>query len=568
MKNIIKKYIVPVLISFYSLIVALFFVALRINYAGISKFLGADTNQSFLIMYLPIMICVLLWLIFIYSLYGIYAYKNKRVHSFIALALNIAFTIGIGFIIYFGSQDYLDFIMPHFYKSVVITLVIITFGLILFFPINNTKKTCLIKAICMLVVIGLCVLFGYELRTNKFSQDAVVYAVEDEYQIVFSTSDNSLTWVEVNGKEYYDLYAGSMKSKDLVHKISVPMNVLDNSKSYTICAQQLIYRGPFGAYKGKVIKKDYNFKPVDTSDGIDYYTVSDIHESFNGAIKAASYHKNLDFLVVLGDTVSMVEYHENANATNYVANKITGGEIPVIYARGNHEIKGEYAEDLYKYVGSKNQKFYYTFSLGKDIKGVVLDIGEDHDDDWWEYFDSAKFDLYRDEQTLLLKKLVEEDFFKDTKYKIVVSHIPVTFVNARHNHEKYKNEWTSLINKLNIDISLSGHQHDITIFEPGLIIPKTPLTYNKNYKGVEGKSYDGYLTDHNFYAFLVGRLANSQLGNTLPHGTSQYTGLHIKVDLNTNKQTICFTNSNGEVVPVCNIFGNDDFNSEYIIDLR
>ena len=569
MKQTIKKYLVPVLISIYSLLVGLFFVALRINYAGISKFLGADNKQTFIIMYLPIIVCVIIWLVFIYSLYGLYKYETKRLHSFVALGLNVLFTIAIGVIIYFGSQDYLDFILPHFYRSVVVTIIILLFAVILFFPIiNKNKKVLGIKAIILILVINCAIILGYKLRSNKIDVDAVVYVVEDEYQIVFSTSDNSLAWVEVGDNSYYDLYAGSMKSKDLVHKISVPRDVLDEAKEYTIFAEKMIYRGPFGAFKGKIKSITHEFRPVDISDGIDYYTISDVHESYDGAINAAKYHENLDFLVVLGDCVSMVEFHENANATNYIASKITNGEIPVIYARGNHEIKGEMAEELYKYVGSYNQKFYYTFRLGDDIKGIVLDLGEDHDDDWWEYYDSAKFDLYRDEQTQLLQQLVQEDYFKDAKYKIVVSHIPITFVNARHNHENYKEPWTKLLNELNINILLCGHQHDITVFEPGLIEPNTTLTYNPNYKGVEGKIYNGYLTDHNFYSFLVGRCSNKQLGDTLPHGTKEYTGLYASVDLVNKTQTFNYTNSNGEIVEVCNIFGEDSFTDSYVIDLN
>ena len=54
----IKRYLIPGALFLFSLTAALFWVALRVNYAGISKFLGADTNPSFLVMNLPIMVCV------------------------------------------------------------------------------------------------------------------------------------------------------------------------------------------------------------------------------------------------------------------------------------------------------------------------------------------------------------------------------------------------------------------------------------------------------------------------------------------------------------------------------
>ena len=558
----------PLLTFVYSLLVALFWTALRINYAGISKFLGADTNQSFLIMYLPVIICVLLWLLCAYSFFGFMRYPKKRIHTIISLILNVVFTGGIVVVIYFGSADYLPFILPHFFRSLLVSAALFMVALLLFFPWKSEKKGVVAaKAVLIAAMIAAAVFAGYHLKSNYFSCDAVAYAVEDTYQIVFSTNDNSIAWVEVDGARYFDLYAGSMRSKDLVHKICVPQTVLDKARAYTICAQQMIYRGPFGGFKGKVISKDHSFKPVGSSDGLKYYVLSDVHSAFDGAINAATKQGDLDFLVILGDTVSMVESKKDANASSAMASAITNGSIPVVYARGNHEIKGETAEELYKYVGSQDQRFYFTFSLG-DVKGIVLDLGEDHDDDWWEYYDTAQFDLYRDEQTALLKQCINEDFFAGCNYRMVLCHIPVTFVNDSHNHERYKTEWTKLINEMDIDVMLSGHEHDLTVFAPGATKLGAELTYNRNFAGVEGKTYSGFLTDHNFYAFLAARAANDQLSATQSLRTNAFTGLCIEADLSGAVQTARFTNSLGDNVPVCSIFGNDAPAEVYQFPLR
>ena len=57
-----KKYWFPAVSFLLTLVISLFWVALRINHSGISKFLGADTNPSFLIMNLPVMVCAISWL--------------------------------------------------------------------------------------------------------------------------------------------------------------------------------------------------------------------------------------------------------------------------------------------------------------------------------------------------------------------------------------------------------------------------------------------------------------------------------------------------------------------------
>lgn len=558
-----RSKIFPLLTFVYSLLVALFWTALRINYAGISKFLGADTNQSFLFLYLPVLICALLWLLCAYSLFGFLHNTRHHVHSIISLVFSVVFTAGIIVVVKFGAVDYLSFILPHFFRSLLVSAALFAVAALLFFLRNSEKRGVIaVKSVLLVLLLAAAVLVGYQLRGNRFSCDAAVYAVEDTYQIVFSTSDNSTAWVEIGGTPYYDLYAGSMRSDDLVHKVTVPQSVLDSAGTYTICAQQMIYRGPFGGFKGKVISKEHTFTPVSSADGLKYYVLSDVHSAFDGAIDAATKQGNLDFLVILGDTVSMVERETDANASTSMAAAITGGSIPVVYARGNHEIKGETAEDLYKYVGSKNQEFYYTFSLG-DVKGIVLDLGEDHDDDWWEYYETAQFDLYRDEQTALLQQCVDEDYFADCSYRMVLCHIPVTFVNDRRNHESYKNEWTNLINALNIDVMLSGHEHDLTMFAPNTAAQDTALTYNSNFSGTAGKTYDGYLTNQNFFAFLAARAANDQLSATRSLRTSDFTGLCIEADLSSATQTARWTNSLGENVPVCSMFGTEAPAEEY-----
>ena len=72
MRKKIKQYLLPGATFALNLLAALFWVALRVNYSGISKFLGADTNPSFLVMNLPVMVCVLAWIACAGALAGAY----------------------------------------------------------------------------------------------------------------------------------------------------------------------------------------------------------------------------------------------------------------------------------------------------------------------------------------------------------------------------------------------------------------------------------------------------------------------------------------------------------------
>jgi len=244
-----------------------------------------------------------------------------------------------------------------------------------------------------------------------------------------------------------------------------------------------------------------------------------------------------------------VETEKDAQLANDLAHRITGGRIPVIYARGNHEVKGEYSEVLYKYVGSKNQEYYYWVTLGTDVYAVVLDMGEDHEDDWWEYYGTAQFDLYRAAQTDFLRQELEAGRYEDYGYRMAVCHIPIPYVDKHGYFEQTRLDWTALLNEMDMDISLSGHKHVFWTLVPGMYESGETLVFNEAYSGVSGKVEGGYLPEFRFATFLVGRRSLQQAGGTLSDRTS-YTCLHIGVNPEASEQTAHYVNSKGEIVPM------------------
>jgi predicted phosphodiesterase len=310
----------------------------------------------------------------------------------------------------------------------------------------------------------------------------------------------------------------------------------------------MIYRGPFGGYTGKTISRDYDFRPVDSSDGLNHIAISDVHEAVDAAIAAATTRKDTDFIVLLGDLVSMVETEADAQMANDIAHGITGGEIPVIYARGNHEIKGEYAEVLYKYVGSKHQEYYYTVTLGDDdVFAVVLDLGEDHEDDYWEYYGTAQFDLYRAAQTEMLEEILEEGSYENYRYRMMLCHIPVVYVDKNGYFEEFRNDWTALLNEMDLDIGLSGHKHVMWPLLPGQVEPNTTLVYSEAYKGIAGKEEGGYLIDFNFPNFLVGR-RSLDLADSTETGAGMYLCMATQADFASGQQTSYYVNSQLDIL--------------------
>ena len=543
---------------------ALMFFAMRPCWSGISSTLGYRGGSNTFLYFLPVFICVLLFVELLADLILKKIFKKNWL-QIMFLAISIVFFVAIMVIIALGAIDYMRFVWPKFWVAVGVLAVLIALYLLLFgYPKTVLKDNKWFKfgtiGVASAVAVGLLVNF----TVNWFVIKPVVYAVEDKYQIVFSTNAESTGWVEIGGKKYYDLYNGTAKTFTKIHKVEVPMSVLDEAKQYTVHSQKTIYAGPFGGFLGRDISEKVSFRPVDTSDGIQYLSFSDVHMNDARTFETASHAGNYDFLFLLGDLISDVETFDDANFNNQVAYGITKGQIPVVYARGNHDVKGRYSQELHKFVGAKGERFYYNFYF-KDIYGLVLDLGEDHDDDWWEYYGTANFEEYRQEQIAFLKDEIAKKDYEAYPYRVVASHIPIPFVNSRHNYENTKKEMTALLNQMDFHMSVCGHQHQLMIFEPGLVTPETsPLTYNSNYK--KG-TYNGYLTNFNFPTFMVSKPGLTFGDPTNLSGAKSHIGLYVNVDLAGNKETCHYLNSRGEKVDTMSMFFDKAYGQQIVIDL-
>ena len=477
---------------------------------------------------------------------------------------SILFLIVLGYMFYLaiGSSRYI--FRSFFEISMYLFASYAAYAFLFRFPTCHLAKNKTYKRILLGVVLALIVVVGFDLEFHQLTSGPVVYAVEDTYQIVWTTSTNAIARVHVGDTVYVDGFAGSERSDTTVHKIIVPMSELDFAQSYTISSTQVLYRGPYSGILGSTIEKTYDFFPVDLSDGLNYYTVSDIHEHPKAAIEAAKYYGDtLDFLVMAGDIVSHPERAEDAELIVQIAHAITCGSRPVVYARGNHEVKSDYADQLHRYVGSLNETFYYTFQLS-GIFGIVLDLGEDHEDDWWEYYGTAHFEAYREDQTAFLNEVLADSAFDEAniEYRMAICHIPVTLVNQAY-LEETQLAWTALLNQMDLDILVSGHKHQLLALTTD-IAPNIVFEYHDDYAlGVEA----GYRTNANFVNFVAARRSAEQsLAVKESEFGRAYTGLAVSVDFNLQTMIVRFTNQSlAEVSTLHPTTGEET--TEYSFDL-
>ena len=203
--------------------------------------------------------------------------------------------------------------------------------------------------------------------------------------------------------------------------------------------------------------------------------------------------------------------------------------------------------------------------------GITLDLGEDHDQGWWEYYETDQFTLYQNEQTKFLEELVATKPYDGYNYTLVACHIPLQFVNSRKDHVDIKATWTELLNQIKPDIALYGHQHDLYPFLEGqdtMYNSKGKLIYNSQFKGEEGKTYGGYLTDYEFNGFIAGRRGTTQTDDIGALNRKDHVGFAVHVDLTSNTQRCRYVNSDGKTVPVYNPFVEGPAEDEFVLNLQ
>ena len=168
---------------------------------------------------------------------------------------------------------------------------------------------------------------------------------------------------------------------------------------------------------------------------------------------------------------------------------------PFAVVRGNHETRGPLARTYDEFIHNTRDGKYYGLYYFGDTAVVMLDCGEDKDDQHPVYAGLVDFDNYRLEQAEWLRGMVASKAFRKAKHRIVIMHIPpVTerMAEVEYNAAKVRDLLTwpgqvhlgkvilPILNDANIDVMLSGHLHQHMIFPVQSGVVEFPIVVNDN----------------------------------------------------------------------------------------
>lgn len=303
---------------------------------------------------------------------------------------------------------------------------------------------------------------GKILRTNPYLQNPIDKGIT----VLWQTNVPTYSWVEWGAdstklNRTHTLIAGQVISNNMLHRIRLNGVEPGVKYYYRICSREI---ASYGAYKkifgGTYTSPFYEFRtPAAGETDFRAIVFNDLHQRYatmDALMKVVGGEK-YDFVVFNGDVVDDPATESRAiGSISYFNDAVGASTHPVVYIRGNHEIRGAFSMSfttLFDYVGGQS---YGAMNWG-DTRIVMLDCGEDKPDDHWVYYGLNDFTAFRKDQLAFLKKEHRSKEFLSAKKRILIHHIPLW-----GNDDKYNpclDIWGAELIGKPYSFTLNGHTH-------------------------------------------------------------------------------------------------------------
>ncbi len=330
------------------------------------------------------------------------------------------------------------------------------------------KKISFVLSILLILQALTLVCFADGIQT--ITEPTVFISGREQYNIVWVTDEVCAAYVEITagGKKYTyaDERDGILKTDDYIHTVRVDKSVLDRAKSYTVITKAVDQNDADGIVFGAKTQKSFGFKPYSNQKKIKFAFFSDTHSKvveynhFEMGLKTLKQKVGAcDVIVLNGDiSDSMASESYFTETLLYISNKASNGSLPVVYARGNHEARGVWAQYLADYIGFDNGTMYGEFDYGP-VSALVADCGEDKSEQNIVYGGLTDFENYMQEQYNYFENL--GGYTEGATYKVAISHSPRIFDSI------LSNEIAEVLDGYGTDIAIGGHTHTASVFNQG-----------------------------------------------------------------------------------------------------
>lgn len=350
------------------------------------------------------------------------------------------------------------------------------------------------------LLFSLMLLFSVGAKTIKVTHGPWICDMDSTgTTIVWVTDVPGMSWVEIAPdsadhfygrarQRYYDVLAGRKVLTDSVHRVRIEGLKPDTKYRYRVFTQEVAeWRYDDWVTLGKTACTDvwrgkpYEFKTFPAKPReVTFLVLNDIHEraQFMKDLCKNVDFKKLDFVLLNGDMSNRLRNQQHMmEAYLDTCVRMFATHTPLFFNRGNHELRGQFADYLYRYFPTNNGKYYRVQHVA-GIDFLFIDTGEDKPDEDIEYSGIVNYDQYREEEARWLRGLRESK--QVGKHPLIVfSHIPPTLQKW---HGPYHLQKTLMpeLNKMNVSVMLSAHLHAFGYQEPNEVINFPNLVNSNN----------------------------------------------------------------------------------------
>ena len=294
--------------------------------------------------------------------------------------------------------------------------------------------------------------------------------------VQWTTNRDAVAWVELAPNDSTHFYLMErpkyfsapfgFKTVSAIHSVRLDNLKPGTTYRYRVYSQEVLSHKGTQVLYGKVAATNvYREKPLSfttnsiAKNNISFVILNDIHgdnELMTNLLKNTAWSQT-DLVIFNGDMVSDITGEEQLfGGFVDTSVKLFSSEVPVYYARGNHETRGNFAHRFTDYFPGFDGKIYGIFRQGP-VCFVVLDSGEDKPDSDMEYSGIVAFDAYRDKEAEWLKEALHSDLYKNAPYKIAIIHMPP--FGGWHGEKEVEDKFMPLLNEAGIDVMFCGHLH-------------------------------------------------------------------------------------------------------------
>ncbi len=387
--------------------------------------------------------------------------ERKGTFIFASELLTVALGVSIPFILYYArtfEAACLLVTLPYFLAG----LAAAVFLFIL--PLSAKKR--LFALVALIVTVGAVCGFA-AVSANGEEVELVSHPVVFDngagFSVVWCTNVNSVGYLEYSydGQDYviYDAEDGKYVCDKRVHTVRVPYEHLYGN-AYTVSAAKVIRNSSRDSIIGDFITSEkYTFASEVTGSELKMLAVTDWHEKVD-ALYAVTEGREYDVLLMMGDAINYVnEFDDILDNIVIPGGEITKGVKPVVFVRGNHEMRGKYAGEIRSVLGY--DKYYFTTTYG-EVNFLVFDGGDTKPDGEASQGVLNLCESYREAE------LDEMSLPPITSgYNVCLCHIPLFSKEYMEDEPKadgadaQSERFATILEKQNVKLLISGHLHEL-----------------------------------------------------------------------------------------------------------